>query len=644
MNALTPDDGPSGRPPERASEASAGVDRTQGTIVFGEFRMDLATRSLARGNRRLKLQRKPFDVLAYLLQATPRLVTREELLERFWSRAVNEESLTRCVSTLRKRLGDLGDPPVFIETHRGVGYRFIAPVELLTESAGANRTEPGTRRHSLSGAGLKAVALAAAAVAALALWSVSRDSPNGEVESDRTGLIKRIAVLPIRPEPGGEAWLAPALTEHLMQAVSRIEGVAVVASGLEPGSAMPVDPQAMGRRLQVEAVLASTIESSGGKPELRSRLIATSDGRLLWSFSVESEEQLPEYERIERLARAVATRLRPSLQLQKTPQLVADEAYRHYLQGRYYLSQRSLTSLEAALDAFDRALAIEPDYVDALVGAAESWLLMPLYGAMAPTEATPEARARARAALGIDASNPRARAVLGVIAMQYEWDWPRAESRLREAVTLNPNDATARQWLGELYCYRLRTDDCRREIDLARELDPLSPVLRMLQGSPALWRGDYATAAHEYARAVAENPAYALGHYTLGLAFVGLEQWEPAIAAYRSAEPGLGLAIVGGPLIYALAKSGQGDTARALLGELHALADVRYVPPTKFAVAYWGLGQRDRAMDWLGRAVESRDDRLVYLIVDVHLRAMRDDPAFQEIAATIGLKDLLDSI
>ena len=636
MNEPTPHDGPAVRP-----GGAAGKDVTRRAILFGDFRVDLATRSLTRGGRRLKIQRKPFDVLVFLLEAAPRLVGREELLDRFWSRSVNEEALTRCVSTIRKRIGDLGDPPRFIETHRGVGYRFIAAVERSAETVPPNRSGPRAALRFPGGRGFPIVAVAATViVATVALWSVSHSPSTRDAGPDNEGFINRIAVLPIRPGTGEEAWLAPALTDHLMQAVSRIEGITVVASGLEAGDSAAEDPQAIGRRLRVEAVLASALESADGTPELRSRLVATNDGRLLWSSSLETETRLSGKERIEWLARAVATRLRPSLQLQANPQPVADEAYRHYLQGRYYWSQRSLTGLQAAIESFDAALAIEPGYVDALVGAAESWLLMPLYGAMAPTAAIPEARARATAALAADAGNPRARAVLGVIAMQYEWDWPRAEARLREAVTLNPNDATARQWLGEFYCYRMRIDDCQRELDLALELDPLSPVLRMLQGSPPLWTGDYAGAAKGYLRAVEENPGFSLGQYTLGLAFAGLEEWESAITAYRAAEPDLGLAIVGGPLIYALARSRNVVSARVLLGELHALADARYVPPTKFAVAYLGLGQRDRAMDWLGRALESRDDRLVYLAVDVHFRALRADPAFREIATAIGLGDL----
>ena len=342
-------------------------------------------------------------------------------------------------------------------------------------------------------------------------------------------------------------------------------------------------------------------------------------------------------------ARAVAARLRPTPQLQTPARAVDATAYRHYLQGRYYWSQRSSIGLAAALESFDAALAVEPDYPDALIGAAETWMLLPLYGAMAPTEAIPTARDFANRALELDPSSARARAVLGAIAMQFDWDWARAEALLRAAVTRNPNDATAQQWLGELYCYTGRLPDCLRHLELARSLDPLSPFLRWLKGSPLLWYGDYAGAASLYAEALQEVPDFGMGRYALGLAYAGLGDWDRAIAAYRAALPLLGPAIVNGPLVYALARAGDLPAAQARLSELESLSAARYVPPSKLAVAYLGLGDRERAMEWLARAAEVRDDRLVYLTVDVHFRDLRDDPAFREIAAAIGLGQTLDS-
>lgn len=226
--------------------------------------------------------------------------------------------------------------------------------------------------------------------------------------------------------------------------------------------------------------------------------------------------------------------------------------------------------------------------------------------------------------------------------MQFDWDWDTAEELLREAVTLNPNNATAQQWLGELYCYRLRAGACRRQLETALELDPLSPLLNLMQGSPALWAGQYEAALEYYTGALEEAPDFPFGMYFLGLAHAGLGEWTAALDAYEAALPALGLAIVGGPMIHARAKLGDFVSARSTLAELEALAAARYVPPSKLAVAYLGLGETQQAMEWLTRAVDSRDDRLVYLVVDVHYRELHDDSDFRAIAERVGLLSVLD--
>ena len=591
------------------------------SLRFGEYRLDLTRRILLRGDDRVRIQKKPLAVLIYLIEEAPRMVPRDELLKRFWSRAVNDEVLTRCVSTIRKHLGDNEDPPRFIETYRAQGYRFIADIGASASGATQSQAAPN---HRLK---IGAATLVAVLVAAVALWPAK--TPD-ESASER---IERLAVLPLSVDVGRSEWLKPALSGHLMLAVSRIEGVTVVSSNMDPDD---LDITSHGKDLNVEALLLSRLERTASGSALGARLVAVDDGTLLWSATVESEYEFSTGEQVQELARQLAIRLRPALQLSKRKSTVDPRAYSYYLQGRYYWAQRSAIGLEAAIAAFDAALAIERNYVDALLGSAESWLLMPLYGAMAPDEAIPRARELAERALAFNSVSGRARGVLGAIAMQYDWDWSKAETLLREAVTLNPNDATAQQWLGEVFCYTGRFEECVRQLQIAYELDPLSPVLQMQQGSPALYSGDYRAAVSLYLEASRNAPEFAMGRYALGLAYAGLGDWPQAIAAYRTSQPDLGLEIVGGPLIYALAKEGAIQEARQLLQELETIAASRYVPPSKLAIAYLGLGDRNRALAELRRAVELRDDRLVYFVNDVHFRNLIDEAGFRDIAADIG--------
>lgn len=613
----------------QTGDASEAVEaRAQGagqTLRFGPFRIDVEARTLHRGAARIEIQRKPLEVLIYLAEAAPRLVTREELLGLFWSRAVNDEALTRCVSTIRKLLGDEGQPPEYIETHRAQGYRFAAPVSVdgRPHAAGAGLSRRARRN--------KLIVLALALAALVVLSFVGFLGSGG---SDR--LIDRLAVLPIAVPPDSDPWLAEALTDDLMQAVATIEGITVVSSRGLPADIAPPDA---GRRLGVEALLLARLDRVENGSRLRAQLLGTADSSLLWSAAVESGEPLSGPAQIGQLSRALAQRLRPMLQLSPPRRQVDPAAYRRYLEGRYHLAQRSAAGLEAAGVAFGAALERQPDYPAALAGAAMSWLLRPLYGATPPRDAVPSARAYAERALAVEAGNSYARAVLGVIAMQYDWDWQRAEALLVEAVTLNPNNATAQQWLGEYYCYREQESRCRERLAMALELDPLSPVLSMQQASVYLFAGKYDRAVELYRLAIAAHPEYALARYSLGLAHAGLGEWEAAIDAYESALPSLGLAIVGGPLVYALASAGDTAGARQVLARMESLAADRFVPPSKFAVAWLGLGDRARALESFETALEARDDRLVYFAVDVHTRELLADPDFAGLARRIGFGD-----
>ena len=592
-------------------------------LEFGDFRIDLDQRVLSRGGARIKIQKKPLAVLIYLIEQAPRMVPREELLEKFWSRVVNEESLTRCVSTIRKLLDDSDDPPRFVETHRAEGYRFVASVSRPPATPGTGAIQVKVRRPLIVVAAIIFVALLIGT-----FYRSGQSPPHAPVKR-----VERIAVVPIAVIGPDAQWLRPALADHMMRAISRIEGVSVVTLTADPDQ---LDIQAHGRLLNVEALLLTRLDNIPAGSRLSARLVSATDNSLLWSTSLDSPHEFSSSQQIQELARRLAVRLRPALQLAQVKPQVDQRAYSYYLQGRYYWSQRSAIGLEAAIAAYDAALQIDAGYTDALIGSAESWLLLPLYGAMAPNEAIPEAKRHAERVLELDPSSSRARAVLGSIAMQYNWDWTAAETLLREAVALNPNDATAQQWLGELFCYRSRFADCARQFRIAIGLDPLSPVLKMQQGSPALYSGDFETALTVYAGAERDFPEYAMGRYAVGLAQVGLGDWERAVAAYRSSLPDLGLAIVGGPLAYALGRSGATEEAQQILEQLEALAETRYVPPSKLAVAHLGLGNRSRALQELWRAVEAHDDRLVYFAHEVHFRNLVAEEGFRDVARHLG--------
>ena len=227
--------------------------------------------------------------------------------------------------------------------------------------------------------------------------------------------------------------------------------------------------------------------------------------------------------------------------------------------------------------------------------------------------------------------------------MLYDWDWVAAESHLRKSVTLNPNDATAEQWLGELYCYRRQFDSCRRPIRhrVGAPTRSLRSLCACCRAHPISTRDGSRLPLPPIDVPWKRYPGSLSTHFPLGHAYVGLESWDQAISSYEASMPDLGMAIVAGPLIFSHARGGDIDRAEALLEELEEHALERYVPPSKFAIAHLGLGDRAEALSWLWRAVEERDDRLVYVAVDSVYSELFSEPEFQRIAQKIGLAEVI---
>jgi TolB-like protein/DNA-binding winged helix-turn-helix (wHTH) protein len=606
-----------------------------GPVELGEFELDATTRRLTRRGTSVALTPKPFRVLVHLLENRHRLVTRGELLERFWEGGNYEEALTRAVSSVRKALDDHGEPARFIETRWAEGYRYVGPFALAASDrspappASVPSSEPALRPSRLPRGRLLVLAVCLAAMTALAvLLTRPRTQPPTPIH--------RIAVLPLQNlgDPSQD-YFSEGLTDGLVAALSRMEGLTVIARGSTRSFANGADPQETGRALRVPAYLTGTVRRDGGGVRVALRLIDTAEGRVLWAHETERATGGQDGTADE-VARALALRLSARLHAPTPARPRSEAAYDHYLRGRHLWQQRNETALTQAISQFEAALASDPDFAGAHLGLAESWLLLPLYAGRAPLSAYPRARASAETALRLDPEAARAHAVLGVVASQFDWDWTAADAHFARAVALDPNDATALQWQAEAHCFRGRFDACARGLRAAYELDPLSPVLAMAQGFPARFAGDTATALRIFHAVEQQRPEFPFVHYQLGTTYSAAGNWERAINHYRQALPAFGLNLVGGQLAYACARSGRSDEAVRLRDAMLERSRRAYFPPVTLAAAELGLGNLEAALDHLEHALELHDDFLVYMRDDPHTRDLQGHPRFAALQARLG--------
>lgn len=599
--------------------------------MVGEWEVDPAADEIRRGEERVTLQPRTMALLMYLAARPGQVVSADELLTEVWEGViVAPGSLYQSIGQLRLALGDDTDSPSYVVNIPRKGYRLIAPVRAGV--AAIPDTVPPPRRSASRRWQVVLLALIlSAGVVYLLVPEPLRQDLLGAAPPARS-----IAVLPFRnlsPDPQ-DVYLADGLTEDLIQNLGRLPGVEVIArSSAFVFRERSTDVRDIARQLGVRYVLEGSARRIDSNLRVSAQLVDASSGFQLWSESY--DRPFADVLRVqEDIARAVARSLEVLLTRetsQRFARLAArdPDAFDAYLRGRLLWNERSVESLDRAGNYFQVAIERDPGFARAHIAEAELQAVLPLYGLESPDVAFPKARAAALRALELDPAAAEARATLGVVRYQYDWDWVQAEQEFRSAIALNSSYATARQWYAEYLSYAQRFEEAEAEIAFARVLDPLSPTIQTLASGPALWSRRYREAEAGYRAVLAADPDYALAHYALGLCQLGEGKADEALASFRKALRGLGPDFVYPSMAQAYAALGRSDDARELLTALLAGASSHYVSPYKIAVTYAALGEQEAAFEWLAHAVANHDDRLVLLGVDPFMDPLRGDPRFE---------------
>jgi serine/threonine-protein kinase len=257
-----------------------------------------------------------------------------------------------------------------------------------------------------------------------------------------------------------------------------------------------------------------------------------------------------------------------------------------------------------------------------------------------PVEGIPEAKAAARRAIQLDANLAEAYPSLAILSSHYDWKWEEAEALYRKAIALNPGYATAHHWLG-VDCLALlgRFEEGAEETEIALGLDPLSSILYEGRAFIRLLKREYEQAVQGCREILEFDPTFYKAYTSMGRAYAQMGKYVDALAML---EKGRSLA---GDVPNILAAMGQvfglsGDhaAARGVLAQLHARAPETYIPSTSFAVVHLGLGEKERALEWLEKGCGQRDLPLAVLKVHPVYDSLRAQPRFQALLTRLGLE------
>jgi TolB-like protein/Tfp pilus assembly protein PilF len=324
----------------------------------------------------------------------------------------------------------------------------------------------------------------------------------------------------------------------------------------------------------------------------------------------------------------------------RRPETSVPEAHALYLRGRHAWFTRTREGLHRALELFQDAVRLDPRYARAYAGIADAYSVMNghEFTVAAPADLYLPARAAAERALEVNPHLSEAHAALGCYRFNYEWDWAGAEESFLRAIDLNPGYSSARQWYSNLLMCLKREDEAIAEATLALELDPRSAYLSSSLGRHFQLMRQPHRALEQYHRALEMDPAFPSAHMGLALAELQTGRVELAIERLeRMTGPGRSPAPVAHAILaYALGIAGEDKRATSIVQRIKATSD--YLPCENVALGYIGLGELDRALEWLEKALKLRSQAMILLNVEPIFDPLRHEPRFVKLLETVGFK------
>jgi TolB-like protein len=471
----------------------------------------------------------------------------------------------------------------------------------------------------------------------------------GQMRAPRTERVSKIidslAVLPFENasrDPEHE-YLSDGIAGSLINILATVPKLRVIAqSTVFRYKGRGTDPQAVGRELNVRAVLTGRIMQSGGALRIGTELVHVATGSQLWGaqydrkagdiFAIQDEisNEISEKLRL-KLTRAEKKRL--------TKRQTDDaEAYRLYLKGRHHWNRWTEDGFYKAIEHFQQAVEKDPTYALAYTGVADSYVLLGWNSYLPPKDAFPKGKMAAMAALRLDPELGEAHTPQAAVLWLHDWKWQEAQMEFERSLALNPAHPTANHWYAEYLMTMGRHGEAIARMKSSQELDPLSLIISVAIGWAFYMARRYDEAMEQLRRTVELDPNYPVTYWILGRLHREMGRYEPAIAeGEKGVQLSGGSPLMNAALAQTFAVAGKRKKAIQILDDLTALAKRKYVTPYFLAGIHIGLGEDDRAMEYLEKAYEEHSHWLIYLHIDPSMDRLRSIPRFQELLQRIGL-------
>ena len=601
---------------------------------FDDFVVDPEAWRLSRGGQEIHLKPVVLKLLIYLIASRGRLVTRQELMDTVWGDTViSESALTKAAARLRKALGDDSATHRYLETVRSRGYRFVADVEEVAspEQSGlrAGKTRAATARRAL-------LASAAAMVVLIILAVFWFRAPQHEMPQEQ--VIRSLAVLPLSNLTGDpeQDYYADGLQDLLITELSQIQELRVTSrQSTKRYRDSQLAAADIAGELGVDALVEGSLLAKGSEIELTIQLIDGRSDEHLWADR-HSREAAYVFELVSGVANAIAAEMGPAVMPSAPDGLarvgigpVDPRAIDAYSLGITYMDRFTPDGIRTAIDQFEKAVAIEPDFALAWgqLGAAHS--MLGLYGYAPPRESKEKLRAAMLQAIEADDQVFVGHSGLGWVQW-WTGDFEGACKSFEKTLRLNPSAPYAIHGDADCLMFEGRMDE---SIARLRELLTISPFSAM--HSMPLPYHLYVARRFDEAITAAKDMQVRVPRFSMRW-FFAMVYWQQGLFDKALEEERLELQQRGDTVLLAALKEGvdaAGPTGamRAMAEALVARASDAYVDPFDIGETFARAGVVDEALHWLDKAATHGSYKMNYLAFWPHLDVLRDDPRYQEL-------------
>lgn len=464
----------------------------------------------------------------------------------------------------------------------------------------------------------------------------------------RRPAMNSIAILPLTNLTGNADmdYLSDGITDALINNVSQLPNLKVISgSSVLRYKGRNIDPQSLGRDLQVQTLLTGKYTERGNNLLISVELSDARDNRHIWGEQY--NRNLADIDAVqEEVSRQITDMLRLKVTEEQRQRIsrkqnVSPEAYQLYLKGRHYQLKDTPDDLRTSREYYERAIDVEPTYAPAYVGVAQYYGYMAWSGEISPKEAGPKQEAAATRAAQLDPSLGIAHCELGAVNLFYKWDWATAEKELQRCIALAPNEAEAHF----SYAIYLRTmhrfDEALVEAQRAEILDPLTPERKSMIGLVNYFARRYEPAAEQYRQLIQSDPALPGPHMRLFDIYSRTGNETEAMSELQKGLALQGAEDLAGELPEKYKSSGfeaaKEFAAREQIKILLEASKQEYIAPTALATNYSLMNEKDRALEWLEKASSDHSPDLLDLNLDPDYDNLHSDKRFQDLVQRIGL-------